>query len=196
MRRWMLVPAVIALLVLAGCTPEPPPAADPSVEPSASEPAEPVEPSAEPVTLPDCDTIYSPAMVAALTAESRTNEGDVSALGPGGLGSFDEGIQAILSAVDESVHCTWILPASESGSTTSIALLDDATRTALVAALATAGFTASTTASGDLYTIAVEKEFGSYTESHLLTAEVWFASAYAHGDAEALTLDAAAQLLP
>lgn len=196
MRRWMLVPAVMALLVLSGCTPEPPPDADPSVEPSSSEPAEPSEPAVEPITLPDCDGIYSPALVASLEAEGRTSEGDVSTPGGGGWGTFDVGIETILAAIDDRLSCTWTLPASESGSSTSIAVLDDASRTALIAALAAAGFTASTAPSGDLYTLAVEEEFITYTEAHLLTADLWFASAYGFGDATALTLDAAAQLLP
>ena len=199
MRRWMLVPAVIALLALSGCAPEAEPDGAPSVEPTASEPSassEPSEPAPEPITLPGCDDIYSPALVAALEAEGRTSEGDVSTPGGGGWGTFDVGIETILASIDERVSCTWIYPASESGSTTSIAVLDGASRTALIAALAGAGFTASTAPSGDLYTLAVEEEFITYTEAHLLTADLWFASAYSFGDATTLTLDAAAQLLP
>ena len=192
----MLVPAVIALLALSGCAPEAEPDAAPSVEASASEPVETSTPAAEPIALPGCDNIYSPALVAALEGEGRTSEGDVSTPGGGGWGTLDVGVETILAAIDERVSCTWIYPASESGSTTSIAVLDGASRTALIAALAGAGFTASTAPSGDLYTLSVEEEFITYTEAHLLTADLWFASAYSFGDATALTLDAAAQLLP
>ncbi|UYN83921.1 MAG: hypothetical protein KIT89_01410 [Microcella sp.] len=194
MRRWMLASALTAVLALSACTPEPEPGATPSASPSATVSAS-AAPTAPAISLPDCDSIYSPALVAALEAEGRTSEGDVSALGGGGWGTFDVGVEAILSAIPEAVHCTWILPASESGSTTSIAMLDDASRTALVAAFAGGGFVASTAPGGDLYSITVEEEFITYTESHLLTAEVWIASAYAFGDASTLTLDAAAQLL-
>lgn len=196
MRRWMLLPAVITLLVLSGCTPEPPPETTPSVESAPSEPAEPSEPAVEPIVLPDCDSIYSAAVVAALTAEDRLSVGDVSGPGMGGWGTHDVGIETILAAITDAVHCTWILPASESGSTTSIAVLDSASRTALVAALTAAGFTASTAPRGDLYALQVEEEFITYTETHLLTADLWFASAYSFGNATTLTLDAAGQLLP
>lgn len=191
----MLASTLTAVLALSACTPDPEPAATPTASPSvtASESAAPTAPA---ISLPDCDSIYSPALVAALQAEGRTAEGDVSAPGGGGWGTFDVGVETILAALPDAVHCTWILPASESGSTTSIAVLDDASRTALVAAFASGGFVASTAPGGDLYSITVEEEFITYTESHLLTAEVWIASAYAFGDASTLTLDAAAQLLP
>jgi hypothetical protein len=191
----MLAAALTLLLAVAGCTGAPP--VEPSEQPSSSASPEPSETTApEPIVLPDCDSIYSPALVASLEAEGRTPEGDTSTPGGGGWGTFDVGIETILAAIDDRISCTWILPASESGSTTSIAVLDDASRTALIAALAGAGFTASTAPSGDLYSIAVEEEFITYTETHLLTAELWFASAYSFGDATTLTLDAAAELLP
>ena len=196
MRRRMLVTAVVVLLALSGCAPEAEPDSAPSAEASASEPVETSTPAAEPIALPGCDNIYSPALVAVLEGEGRTSEGDVSTPGGGGWGTLDVGVETILAAIDERVSCTWIFPASESGSTTSIAVLDGASRTALIAALAGAGFTASTAPSGDLYTLSVEEEFITYTEAHLLTADLWFASAYSFGDATALTLDAAAQLLP
>lgn len=197
MRRPILAVALMLLLAVSGCTGTP--STEPSDESTSSpvpEASETAPPQPEPITLPDCDSIYSPALVAALEAEGRTSEGDVSTPGGGGWGTFDVGIETILAAIDDRVSCTWILPASESGSTTSIAVLDDASRTALVAALAGAGFTASTSPSGDLYSIAVEEEFITYTETHLLTADLWFASAYSFGDATVLTLDAAAELLP
>ena len=192
MRRWMLVPALMALLVLSGCTPEPSPEASPSVEPSSSEPAEPSEPPVEPIVLPDCDSIYSPAVVAMLTGEGRTSLGDVSAPGMGGWGTGEPTIEAILADIDERVSCTWILPASESGSTTSIARLDDATRTELVAAFTAAGYVAD----GDLFEIEVDSVVGSSNETHLLTEEFWIGSSFSGGDSALLTGDARDQLLP
>lgn len=195
------VPAVIIALSLAlsttGCTPSPEPTPTTTPTESASASASPsTTPSPEPLALPDCATIYSPAVVATLTSEGRTSSGDLSASGMGGWGSYDDSITALFASVAERVSCTWILPASESGSTTTIVRLDDATRAAAIAAFTTAGYTASATSGGDLYAIEVETEFGSYTESHLLSDELWIGSVFAGGTAQTLTLDAAALLLP
>lgn len=183
--------------MLAACVPA---AVDePAASPSATSPSaeDSPSPSAQPGTaLPDCATVYSPALVASLEAENRESQGDVSDDGPGGWGTADPAIEALLAALPERVSCTWILPTSESGSTTSVAVLDDATRTSLLARFAAAGFAASTAPSGDIYTLAVEDEFGSYTETHLLSEQLWITSVYFGGDATALTLDAAATVLP
>jgi hypothetical protein len=196
MRRWILVSTVTAMLVLSGCTPEPAPEVDPSeaASPSVSgEPsAEPSGPADEPIALPDCDTIYSPPVVATLTSEGRSPLGDVSAPGMGGWGTNDPAAERILAALDERISCTWILPATESGSTTSIARLDDASRVSLVTALTTAGFVVA----GDRFTIEVETEVGSYNETHVLTDEFWIGTFFSGGDSALLTDDAAAQLLP
>ncbi len=191
--------AVALAVSLAGCVPAPEatPSASPSESPSASESASPsTTPSPEPVALPDCATIYSPAVVASLTAEGRTSIGDVSGPDTGGWGTGDTTLQGILASIPDRVSCTWILPATESGSTTSIARLDASTRTAVVAALTAGGYTASTVPGGDLYSIDVETEIGSYNESHLLTDDLWFASYFSGGQSQTLTLDAAALLLP
>lgn len=192
MRRWMLVSTVTALIVLSGCTPEPEPDVDPSVEASPSESAEASTPAVEPIALPDCDSIYSPAVVTALTGEGRSSLGDVSAPGMGGWGTGEPSVEAILAAIDERVSCTWILPATESGSTTSVARLDDASRASLVAAFGAAGFTAT----GDRFTIEVESEVGSYNETHVFADEFWIGSFFSGGDSALLTDDAAEQLLP
>lgn len=203
MLRLPIAPAALIVAALAvslvGCTPtpEPTPSASPSESPSASESATPsATPTAEPIALPDCGGIYSPALVASLTAEGRTSIGDVSGPGMGGWGTANESLTALLSTSPDRVSCTWILPATESGSSTSIARLDAATRTTVVTELTAGGYTASTVPEGDLYSIDVETEVGSYNESHLLTDDLWFASFFSGGQSQTLTLDAAALLLP
>lgn len=188
---------VVLAAVLAGCTPTPVPVASPTPTESAVESEAPsLTPMPEPLAIPDCADIYSASVVATLTSEGRTSSGDVSSPDMGGWGTYDPSIQAILAAIPERVSCTWILPASESGSTTSIARLDAASRTTLVTAFGAGGFIASTTPDGERYTIEVETEVGSYTETHLLTAEFWIGSVYSGGDSALLTGDATAQLLP
>lgn len=180
---------------IAGCVPTPTPTASPTPTPSESTTPSPT-PTVEPIALPECDDIYSAGLVATLTAEGRTPLGDASGPGMGGWGTGDPTLEGILSAIPDRVSCTWILPASESGSTTSIARLDETTTAAVVGALTAGGYTPSTVPGGDLYTISVEFEIGSYNETHLITDEFWFTSYYSGGQSQTLTLDAAAQLLP
>lgn len=188
---------VVAIaLALAGCTPAPEPMASPTTSAAAPEAAS-AEPTPTPtpspaIELPDCDTIYSPAMVAQLTAESRVRD----AVGVSSPGSLDDRVSALFDSLVRSVSCGWYLPASESGSTTTIAIIDDAARTELEAALGAGGFSAATTADGELYSIRVEEEFITYEESHLVFDDVWIGTLYVGGSAEPLTLDAYAQLAP
>lgn len=190
------VGAIVCLtLALAGCVPGAAP--DPTSSPAASaSPSASASPAPSPVALPECDAIYSPALVTTLEADGREPQGDVSGPGTGGWGTLDPALERLLVSIDERVSCTWILPASESGSTTSIARLDDANRTSLLDTLATAGYTATPIDGGELWTIAVEEEFITYTEAHLVTTTLWIGSLYTFGDAQTLTLDAAALLLP
>lgn len=189
--------ALAITLSVAGCVPAPAPSASPTPTPSASASEEPTDtPAAEPIAIPDCDSIYSAGLVATLTAEGRTPLGDVSGPGMGGWGTGDPTLEGILSAIPDRVSCTWILPASESGSTTSIARLDAATRTTVVDTLTAAGYTALTVPGGDLYTIDVTLEIGSYNETHLIAEELWFTTYFSGGQSQTLTLDAAALLLP
>ncbi|UTT62689.1 hypothetical protein [Microcella humidisoli] len=191
MRRTLLVPAALIVALAAGCAPTPVTA--PTATPSeTAAPSSTPTPTAEPIALPDCDTIYSDAVVASLTGEGRSPLGDVSGPGMGGWGTADDNIEAILSAIPERVSCTWVLPATESGSTTSIARLDEATRTTLIDAFTAAGYVVD----GTLFEIEVDSEIGSYNETHILADGFWVGSYFSGGDSATLTGDALAQLLP
>jgi hypothetical protein len=191
MRRTLLVPAALIVALAAGCAPTPVTA--PTATPSeTAAPSSTPTPTAEPIALPDCDTIYSDAVVASLTGEGRSPLGDVSGPGMGGWGTADDSIEAILSAIPERVSCTWVLPATESGSTTSIARLDEATRTTLIDAFTAAGYVVD----GTLFEIEVDSEIGSYNETHILADGFWVGSYFSGGDSATLTGDALAQLLP
>lgn len=190
------VTAALALafvaVTTAGCAPTPEPVESATPTASTSTSASPSStPTSEPLALPDCLSIYSPALVASLTAEGREPLPDLDA----GLGgTLDPAVRLVLDGLAESVSCGWILPASESGSTTTIAVIDASARAALEAAFAASGFTASTALGGTLYSLDVDEEFLTYRESHLLVDDFWIGSFFTFGDAESLTLDAAAQL--
>lgn len=197
-----------AALVLTACTgpnpdalptnPEEPTASEsPAEEPGGG--AEPEEPAAtegpEPVALPTCDTLYSAALADELTDEGRTSEGDTAAAGAGGWGSGDPTMVATLQGAAERVTCTWILPNSSSGSTTTVVRIDEATSASLQTHLVDdAGFTEDTVGTATLYTLSVEGDF-PYSEAHLFAEGILIASEYFNGDAEVLTRDAASMLL-
>ena len=165
----------------------------------------------EGLTVPPCESLYSPVQTAALLEEVRVNMGDTSE-GVVGFGTTNPELVAILSAIrsDVRISCTWYLPASESVSVTSIAIIGgDATDTVtgLLNGLDTAR---SSTGGGTLWTLdqaaAGESPDFMVTESHFVvatpcpsalaeeTCAVWVSTNYTFGAAEALTLDAASHL--
>ncbi|MGY6498392.1 MAG: hypothetical protein ACXIUP_09220 [Microcella sp.] len=193
--------AVAALIVAAGCT-----GPDPNALPSSPEaPAVSPSPSTDAgatdgdnatstVALPSCDEIYSPELIAELSDEGRDALGDTAAAGAGGWGSGDAVLVALLQGAMERVSCSWILPFSESGSTTTIIRIDDATATFLDEHLSdTAGFEVTSALGGQLYTLEVEGDF-PYSEAHLIVDGLLVATEAFGGDAEPLTLDAGTQL--
>lgn len=182
--------AIGVTIALSGCVPPAAPEPSPSPTPvaSESESATPAAPAG--LTLPDCDTMFSADLVATLTAEGRAPE-TATTIGPY---SNDPGVLALFSGLTDLISCDWILPASESGSTTTVALIDDATAGALEVALAEGGFSGDALGDGRLYTITVEGELVTLTEAHLIIDGAWISTTYFGGDAETLTLDAASQL--
>ncbi|MFN3708152.1 hypothetical protein [Microcella sp.] len=194
--------AAATLLALAGCAgPDPnalpsspdAPAASPSPSADGTQPDGDGE-ATDRVPLPTCDDIYSDELVAELTDEGRESLGDTAAAGAGGWGSGDAVLIALLQGAMERVSCSWILPFSESGSTTTIIRIDEATAAFLDEHLTdTAGFTVTSALSGQLYTLEVEGDF-PYSEAHLIVDGLLIATEAFGGDAEPLTVDAGAQL--
>jgi hypothetical protein len=190
-----------ALFVVAGCAGPDPDALPSSPDaPASSSPSPDATDStgddgaADLVALPTCDDIYSPDLIAELSDEGRDSLGDTAAAGAGGWGSGDAVLVALLQGAMERVSCSWILPFSESGSTTSIIRVDDATAAFLDEHLTdTAGFSPTSALGGTLYTLDVEGDF-PYSEAHLIVGGLLVATEAFGGDAEPLTLDAGAQL--
>lgn len=189
------------LLAIAGCA-----GPDPNALPSSPDAPASTSPSPDAgtdlgdgdtddvVVLPNCDEIYSPELTAELTDEGRESLGDTAAAGAGGWGSGDAVLVALLQGAMERVSCSWILPFSESGSTTTIIRIDDATADFVAEHLTdTAGFTGSSALGGQLYTLEVDGDF-PYSEAHLIVDGLLVATEAFGGDAEPLTLDAGTQL--
>jgi hypothetical protein len=163
------------------------------------------------IAVPTCDTIYSQALTTALLGEVRVNIGETSE-GDFGYGTTNRDLVSVLKNVrrDLRISCTWYLPASESVSVTSVAIVSADIETDVNRVLAASGATREDLAGGVLWTLDSTSSNESpdfiATEAHFVTpvpcpssladtaCALWVSSNYAFGSARTLTLDAATQL--
>ena len=161
--------------------------------------------------IPTCDGLFSAGQTSALVDQSRVNMGDTSE-GDFGYGTTNPELVSLLKNVrsDLRISCTWYLPASESVSVTSLAVVIPEGAAAITAALASTGATQQETGGGVLWTIdsTTSDESSDFiaTEAHFLASvpcpsslaetscTAWVTTNYAFGQAETLTLDAAKNL--
>lgn len=161
--------------------------------------------------IPTCDGLFSAGQTSALIDQSRVNMGDTSE-GDFGYGTTNPELVSLLKNVrsDLRISCTWYLPASESVSVTSLAVVIPEGAAAITAALASTGATQQETGGGVLWTIdsTTSDESSDFiaTEAHFLASvpcpsslaetscTAWVTTNYAFGQAETLTLDAAKNL--
>ena len=180
-------------------------AASPEIE--ATEP----EPTASELAPPACEDLFSPSQVAALVDQERVSIGDTSE-GVVGYGTTQSDLVSVLSATraDVRISCTWYLPASESVSVTSMAILGSDAATTVAGVLTSLESNRSTLSGATLWDIeqAASGESPDFiaTESHLLveapcpsslaeeSCSVWITTNYTFGDASPLTRDAATHL--
>ncbi len=161
--------------------------------------------------VPACDGLFSAAQTAALVDQSRVNMGDTSE-GDFGYGTTNPDLVSLLKSVrsDLRISCTWYLPASESVSVTSVAVVIPDDAAAITLALESSGATQQETGGGVLWVIdsTTSDESADFiaTEAHFLapvpcpsslaetSCTAWVSTNYAFGQAETLTLDAAKNL--
>lgn len=187
--RHVAISVIVAVLLLSACAPSvpgessPTPTASPSTPEASESPAAPEE-----LVLPSCDDLFQDSTEAALTAGGLEPLGDTSGPGQGGYGASDPSFQAMIEA-NESVSCTWVLPGSERGLSTSVTIVSDSDSEAVAAALLAAGFT-HTSAVGDYYSMESGGEY-PHTETHALYEDFWVATLDSFGtDASLYTEDA------
>ena len=165
----------------------------------------------EGLTVPTCDTLYSAVLTAQLLEELRTNVGDRSE-GNVGYGTTNQDLVPLLSSVrsDLRISCIWSLPASESVSVTSVAIVSGDVLDDVAVVLRGVGAGSAEAGGGTLFTIdqATSDESPDYiaTEAHFLvdvpcpaslaedSCGAWVTTNYAFGQAQPLTLDAARTL--
>lgn len=168
-------------------------------------------PEATGFALPTCDTLYSTKQNAALLEQVRVNMGDTSD-GNFGYGTTNLDLVGLLKGVraDLRVSCTWYLPASESVSVTSLAIIAPDVEGKVAGILSEARALKSSVGGGTLWTIenAASGTSEDYiaTEAHFMAAVPcpaslaetscigWFSTNYSFGQAENLTVDAARNL--
>lgn len=165
----------------------------------------------EGLSVPTCETMYSADLSTTLLEELRTNVGDTSE-GDFGYGTTNQDLIPLLKAVrsDLRISCTWYLPASESVSVTSVAIVSGEVLGDVTAVLRASGAGSAEAGGGTLYTFdsTTSDESLDYiaTEAHFVvdvpcpaslaeeTCGAWVSSNYAFGEAQPLTLDAARTL--
>ena len=184
---------------------------DATTEASTGEAEGPTEVVEEGLTVPTCDTLYSADLTAQLLEELRSNFGDTSE-GNVGYGTTNQDLVPLLTGVrsDLRISCTWYLPASESVSVTSVAIVSGDVLDDVAAVLRGVGAGSAEAGGGTLFTIdqATSDESPDYiaTEAHFLvdvpcpaslaedSCGAWVTTNYAFGKAQPLTLDAARTL--
>jgi len=185
--------------------------ADTSTEASTGEAEAESEVVDEGLTVPTCDTLYSADLTAQLLEELRSNFGDTSE-GNVGYGTTNQDLVPLLTGVrsDLRISCTWYLPASESVSVTSVAIVSGEVLDDVAGVLQGVGAGSAEAGGGTLFTIdsATSDESPDYiaTEAHFLvdvpcpaslaedSCGAWVTTNYAFGQAQPLTLDAARTL--
>jgi hypothetical protein len=172
----------------------------------------PVEPTPDVATeedvVPDCQTMYSAGVLAAFSDEGRELIPQDPAAGYG-WGSVNQDLVKILQDVrsDLTVSCTWYLPASESGSTTTVAIIASELLPDIETALRADQGSRESLGEGTLWKLDqtssnISGEFDA-NETHFLVSTtcpaslaepectLWISSTYSFGSSERLTRDAA-----
>ena len=180
--------AVLVALSLAGCAPEPstPSAtasASPSMtqtpSPSAAEPSPSATADSENIALPaTCEQIYSPEMLAALTAQAPPlNHPGVTM-----LSTQNAELLEIQHSGVPTIRCTWGTP-SEFGLATNVSIVDAAQSAAIAAALRNGGFGCEEHADGTIcrtdQTVITQDDTQVHRgETHFLRGNGWVSTAW------------------
>ena len=169
------------------------------------------EVAAEEDVVPDCDTMYSAGVISAFADQGRELIPQDPQAGYG-WGSVNQDLVRILQEVrsDLTVSCTWYLPASESGSTTTVAIIPSEILPDIESALRADQGSRESLGEGSLWKLDqtssnISGDFDA-NETHFLVSTtcpaslaepectLWIASTFSFGSSERLTRDAAEML--
>ncbi len=213
LRHTALVVAVTGVLAgaLAGCQPEPsasePSGSVPSATPTAGTATPDASPSATPQPSPSagapgqgialsasCDDIYSPSMRGVL-------EANVAPMNDPGVtmpSTQNADALALLESGLPTLRCTWGYP-SEKGIATSVAIVEPAVESDLVAALVDSGFACGDAQGGTLcrFTetlLSYDDQLVEKGETHFFRDNGWVATVWLNYGPEGYTEDIAATI--
>ena len=191
MRAGATVAAVgiaLAALSIAGCAPEPStpsatasasPSSEQSPSPSASERTPSATADSENIALPaTCEQIYSPEMLASLTAQAPPlNDPGLTM-----LSTQNAELLEILHSGVPTIRCSWGAP-SELGLATNVSIVDAAQSAAIASALRSAGFGCEPYAGGticrtDQTVITQDDEQVHLGETHFVRGNGWLSTAW------------------
>lgn len=195
-----------AALLTAGCRPEPAPSAteEPSATATATATATPsATPSPTPSGTPapafglpaDCESLYSPAMLASLEAENPPlNDPGVTM-----LSTQDVDLLEIIDGAD-TIRCSWGAP-GELGLATNVTVIDADQAEFIADELAVSGFDCAAHAGGTLCRAeqkGVTQDDVEYAsgETHFVGAGAWVSTAWINFSPDGYTEDIVATLWP
>lgn len=165
-----LVPiAVVTVALLAGCTPSPPAAPEPSeTSPESATPSATPEPA--PLSIPECETLLPLALAQEYFSDNTEFFGE---LDPVQFGI--DGVPAAASALEgaaQSRFCGWGVPNSDGAFTLLVAEISPDDRAAVEAALVTAGFSVVTMGTVTGYDAERDGEVSTLADTVLVTGDV------------------------
>lgn len=169
-----LVSAAV-ITVVVGCSPTPAPSTSVTPDPTPTETgsAPPTaDPVAEPLTIPDCETLLPIALARSAFGDSTEFLGENVATEYHPWYQVPAVISAI-SGVTVARACWWGVPNSDGAFSLLVAEIDPATRTSIEAALTTEGFSSVTMGTLTAREAERDGDFSHEAETHLFTGGVW-----------------------
>lgn len=172
MRARLVLAGAAVAVVLSGCAPAgtgPSPSA--TDEPSAS-PSPSATPTAEPLTIVDCEVMLPIEDARALFSDATEFLGERPPTESGGWFPLDE-IDSTLAASTQAKACSWGVPNSDGVFTIHAVEVTEEQRSSLEAALTAAGFSSETTGTVTTFEMAGENEVSTIAATHLFTGDLW-----------------------
>ena len=193
MKPQLVVALAAVTVALAGCAPSGPEPSPSPTETASGSPSPSATPTAEPVTIVDCEVLLPIEQARMLFGDATEFLGERAPTESSGWFPVAE-IDSTLAAASQAKACAWGVPNSDGVFTIHAVEVTEEQRTTLEAALTAAGFTSVTSGTVTAYEMTGENEVGTTAATHLFSGTVWVmanaAALSTTGPAAASALDA------